>query len=322
MRFLVYGDDRSDERRTRRSCAPLERRPSDFLVNTGDFVADGGERRHWAGFFHIEEPLLRDRALFSAIGNHELYDDQAGSNFARYFGFPDASGTPQPYGTMRWGSVRFFFLNGMHDWNAGPERAVAREGARPTPTASRASCGASWSCITARGRAGLTAATRSCSARASPSCSRRTSVDLVLGGPRPHLRARHGDALKYVISGGGGAPLYPIEHRIARTRKVESAHHYVEITATTRALKLVAHRIDGSVLDECGFEKGKPWDCDAPPPAPPAGASLSSAPASEPPSTSRCGCVVPGADPPAGVWAAALLSCVAVGAARARRRRG
>jgi hypothetical protein len=120
--FLVYGDDRSDEDAHAALVRVLQSTPSDLLVNTGDIVADGGNAADWQSFFRIEAPLLHDRALFLCIGNHELYDDQAGSNFARYFGFPETSpgGGPQPYGTARWGGTRFFFLNGMHDWRAVP----------------------------------------------------------------------------------------------------------------------------------------------------------------------------------------------------------
>jgi len=125
VKFLLYGDTRSGEATQASLVRSMLATPSDFLVNTGDIVADGGSAADWQEFFQIEQPLLRDRALFLCIGNHELHDDQAGSAFARYFGYddlPGAGGAPQPYGTMRWGSARLFFLNGMHDWQHGPER--------------------------------------------------------------------------------------------------------------------------------------------------------------------------------------------------------
>ena len=91
--------------------------PSDLLIQTGDLVSDGGSAQDWQTFFDIERALLRERPILAAIGNHELYDDAAGANFLRYFGFPDAGGPPRPYGTVRFGNVRFFFLNGMHGWS-------------------------------------------------------------------------------------------------------------------------------------------------------------------------------------------------------------
>jgi hypothetical protein len=132
-------------------------------------------------------------------------------------------------------------------------------------------------------------------------------VDLVLSG-HDHIYER-GDAgaLKYIISGGGGAPLYRIAQPVATTRKAEPSYHFVEIATAADSLRVVAHRLDGSILEACGLPKGRPWDCDPFPWQPiaskPTGASAPAvAPAAAaPPSvaggagvTSRCGCELPG----------------------------
>src|SRR5208283_1336658 len=78
LKFLVYGDDRTDATAHAAVVRALAATPSDFLVNTGDMVEDGGRGADWQSFFDVEAPLLRDRPIFVAIGNHELYDDRAG----------------------------------------------------------------------------------------------------------------------------------------------------------------------------------------------------------------------------------------------------
>jgi hypothetical protein len=322
--FLVYGDDRSDPDGHRAVVRAMGNVPSDFLVNTGDVVADGSSASDWQSFFAIEEPLLRDRALFVAIGNHELYEDRAGANFIKYFGFP-AAASPHLYGTARWGCVRFFFLNAQHDWSGGEERewleqalasadhevglvwriAVTHQGAW-----SSGPHGPSANLVTAR----------------IPELLAAHGVDLLVSG-HDHIYER-GDAgtLKYIVSGGGGAPLYSIGPRGPGSRKAESAYHFVEVTASTEALGVVARRAaDGSVLDRCGFAKGKPWDCDPPPmPSIPLPQHASASPA--PPAQSngaRCGCHVPGASPAAGGAGAIGAVCAfAVGLLSRRRRFG
>jgi acid phosphatase type 7 len=319
VKFLLYGDDRSNDAVHAAIVQALLATPSDFLVNTGDLVADGGSSPDWEAFFRIEQPLLRDRALFLAIGNHELYDDQAGASFARYFGYPDASGAPQPFGTARWGSVRFFFLNGMHDWQGGPERgwlerALAQaDGESGLVWRIAVVHHSPWSSGPHGGNAALLDANI-------PELLGDHHVDLLLAG-HDHIYER-GDAgrLKYVISGGGGAPLYPVGNPTSTTRKAESAYHYVELTLTGDALHLVAHRLDGTTLDSCGFAKGGIWDCDAKP--------RSNAPASEESpgqaqgaiSPSRCGCRLAGV--PTAVLGGTLFALCAAGAAVGRRRRG
>lgn len=321
-RFLVYGDDRSDETAHAALVRDLAATPSDFLVNTGDIVADGGNAADWQSFFRVEAPLIANRALFLAIGNHELYDDQAGATFARYFGYPDASGALEPYGTMRWGNTRLFFLNGMHDWQSGPEREwLDRELALADKEP-----GLVWRIVVVHhgpwssgphgGNAKLLSAHI-------PELLAAHGVDLVLAG-HDHLYERGTGTLKYVISGGGGAPLYPIEHHVAESRKAESAFHFVEIATTEKNLEVVAHRVDGTLIERCGFEKGQPWGCDpkaqkglaGPLPAP---AQAPAAAPSEASGAGRCGCVLPGTGARAG-FAAGLLALGVIGMAAFRRR--
>jgi hypothetical protein len=322
VNFLLYGDDRSDETAHASLVHALLETPSDFLVNTGDIVADGGSADDWRAFFRIEQPLLRDRALFLSIGNHELYDDRAGSNFARYFGYADATGTPQPFGTTRWGSIRFFFLNGMHDWKGGTERqwlenALKVADSEPGLVWRIAVVHHSpWSSGPHGGNAKLQDA-------GVPQLLGAHGVDLLLAG-HDHIYERgDGGPFKYVISGGGGAPLYALELPQTTTRKAESTFHFVDMTATGDVMHLVAHRLDGSILESCAFTKGHPWDCDAPPKSVAPEGSRASVPPETPAGSSRCACSVPGA--PGGSTAALLLTLAAAGAALAgvaRRRRG
>jgi acid phosphatase type 7 len=319
VKFLLYGDDRSDETTHAAIVQALLATPSDFLVNTGDLVADGGSATDWEAFFRIEQPLLRDRALFLAIGNHELYDDQSGSSFAKYFGYADASGAPQPFGTVRWENARFFFLNGTHDWQGGPERewlerALAQADGEP---------GLVWRIAVVHHSpwsSGPHGANLRLIEAHIPELLADHHVDLLLAG-HDHIYER-GDAgrLKYVISGGGGAPLYAIAHPTPTTRKAESAYHFIEVTLTGDAFRMVAHRLDGSTLDACGFSKGLPWDCDAKASGNAPAHVDAVAPAPPPPSPARCGCALPGS--PSGGAGGVILALAAAALRTARRRRG
>jgi hypothetical protein len=327
LRFLVYGDDRTDPAAHRAIVRAMAATPSDFLVNTGDLVEDGGSSDDWQSFFDAEAPLLSDRAVFVAIGNHELYDDAAGANFARYFGHADAmgAGAVQPYGTARLASVRFFFLAGIHDWGSGDERQwLERELAKADGES-----GLVWRIVVVHQgpwSAGPHGGNGRLLQARVPDLLAAHKVDLVLSG-HDHIYER-GDAriLKYVISGGGGAPLYRVAQPMETTRKAEASYHFVEITAAADALRVVAHRLDGSIIETCGLAKDRPWDCDPFPWGAPA--SSVAAPAVSAPdssgansgSPSRCGCELPGG---AGSLASAggLASLASAALAFARRRR-
>ncbi|HXN34498.1 MAG TPA: metallophosphoesterase [Polyangiaceae bacterium] len=262
LKFLVYGDDRTDPAAHAAVVRALVATPSDFLVNTGDMVEDGGRAEDWQAFFDVESPLLRDRALFVAIGNHELYDDRAGANFARYFGFAAPDGRLQPYGTFRLSNVRFFFLNSLHDWSSGEERRwleaeLGRSDGEP---------GVGWRiAVMHHGpwSAGPHGANAALIAAHVPELLAAHRVDLVFAG-HDHIYERGENAgIKFVTSGGGGAPLYRAS-KTASTRKTESTYHFVEVTTGGEEIRLLARRLDGSVIDQCGFGKGRGWDCDPP----------------------------------------------------------
>jgi hypothetical protein len=331
-RFLVYGDDRSDETAHAALVRALKATPSDFLVNTGDIVADGGNAADWQSFFQVEAPLLCERPLFLAIGNHELYNDEAGATFARYFGngtgggatgSGGATGPAVPYGTMRWGPARFFFLNGMHEWQGGDERQwLERELGRSDDEA-----GLVWRIVVVHHgpwSSGPHGGNDKLLDAHVPQLLASHKVDLVLAG-HDHIYERgEAGSIKYVVSGGGGAPLYPIAHRAPTARKLEPTYHFVEIGATSDAIKVIAHRVDGTILEECGFRKGESWDCDRAEVArlPATRAAGGAAGGREAPAeaSSHCGCMVPGGRVPGGGAAVALALAALLGTASRRRR--
>ncbi len=323
LHFAVYGDDRSDPVAHSMIVRAIGQTRADFLLNTGDIVEDGASAADWQSFFQIEAPLLRERPLLLSIGNHELYDDESGSNFARYFGYPDATGAPRPYGTVRIGDARFFFLNAMHDWSAGEERDwLERELAHADDEA-----GLVWRiAVVHHGpwSSGPHGGSQRLVSAHVPDLLARHKVDLLLSG-HDHIYER-GDSgtMKYIVSGGGGAPLYRIAGAISTTRKAEPAYHFIDVTLTPGQLQLVAQRADGSLLDKCSFDKGQPWACDpaaVAPPAPQAAPAPAVTPPSSPqPAPSRCNVAVPGA--PVGGMPALAAAFVLSLARLVRRRRG
>jgi hypothetical protein len=294
LTFLVYGDNRTDDAAHASVVRAMKAVPSDFLVNTGDMVEDGASAANWQTFFDIERPLLHDRPLFAAIGNHELYDDAAAVNFERYFGFPDASGASMPYGTVRFGNARFFFLNGMDDWSSSPEREWFERSLSSADT----EAGLQWRFVVIHHgpwSSGPHGSNFKLVEAGIVQLLALHGVDLLLAG-HDHLYERGtGGALKYVISGGGGAPLYRDLHTLATTRKVEPVHHFVEVTIQDTTLHVLAVPPEGASA--------------AAPPAPagaPAGASHG------------CVCGEPGAAAHSGAAAFAILAAASL--AKSRRR--
>jgi hypothetical protein len=322
--FIVYGDNRTDPSTHASVVRAILQAPSDFLLNTGDYVQEGGEAPQWQEFFDVEAPLLCSRCLFACVGNHELVEDKAGEAFLRYLG-PSEGMPPRLYGSFRWGSARIFLLNAFQDWGSGDERTWLEDELVRADHES----GLKWRFAVIHHSpfsAGHHGNNQKLLAAQVPELLAAHNVDLIIGG-HDHIYER-GDArgLRYLISGGGGAPLYRDITPLPGTRKAEAAYHYVLLTVAPERVTLLAKRIDGSVLDSCGFGHGVGWDCEppgnggAPPPATTGSAAPQPTPAPAPTPTRRaggCGCGGPSRSPEGAGWLA-VLAMVILARRRAR----
>lgn len=325
FRFSLYGDNRTDDSAHGAVVRAMVPVATEFLVHTGDFVEDGGSARQWQTFFDLEAPLLRERCLFSAVGNHELVDG-AGTFWIRYFGPtdppPTLSGKPalpeHLNGTFRWGNTRFFLLNGGVGYRktadqAWLDKALADADVEP---------GLVWRVAVVHfgpwssGPHGNNPRFHEASL---PDLLRQHKVDAIFSG-HDHIYERgFADGLAYVVSGGGGAPTYKVKKTLPTTTKIESVRHFVEFTVTPEAMQLVARRVDGSILDTCSLRKGAGWDCDEAAASPAGSGAVVPAP---PPPASRCGCRVAGdGDGDGGTGTRSLLAGIAVAIGLFARRR-
>jgi acid phosphatase type 7 len=66
-----------------------------------------------------------------------------------------------------------------------------------------------------------------------------------------------GAAVTYVVTGGGGAALYPVGTS-AWTAKSASSHHYARVTVGDCVMKLEAVRSDGVVFDQAVIDRCTP----------------------------------------------------------------
>jgi len=97
FQFVVYGDTRTrDDVHRQVISAILKDAQPDFVIHTGDLVADANDSSLWPTFFDIERELLRKVAFFTTLGNHER-------DSANYFDFLNA----KPYYSFDWGGAHF-----------------------------------------------------------------------------------------------------------------------------------------------------------------------------------------------------------------------
>ena len=309
FRFVIYGDTRSGDVAHAAIVGALRNEGAEFLLHTGDLLADGRQENQWQGFFDIERELLRNAPLVPVIGNHEI--STPGSNgvehFRNYMHCDPSSVRPELDYSFAYGSVRLVVANAFDNWQLPERRAwldaqLAR--ARREVPDGFVIVAMHWGLCSC----GPHGENRSMRAVGLDDVMRRHHVDLVVSG-HDHAYERGDDhGLRYLVSGGGGAPLYGQSHSRAYTLTFAREHHYVRADVERSRIVFTALRLDGSVIERCGLT-GHGWDCPA----------LAASSRGQRTSAALCGCSTPGRL--ASSHGVALVVFCAVVAAIARRRR-
>ncbi len=246
FQFVVYGDTRTRHALHQRIVDAVVKVEPDFVLHTGDLVADGTNTSQWPVFFQIERELLRKTVFFPALGNHER-------NSRHFYEFFDIT---TPYYSFDWGSAHFTILNSDLGNAAESEQAKERFWAEQLRWLEED--------LTAHRKADF----RFVAMHHPPFTAVKRRQ-----GPNPHLTAmvplfeqyrvaavflghdhnyQHHlkNGVRYIVTGGGGAPLYPVDAPIEGiTQKVESTEHYVRVCIEGDRAVMEAVALDGHLID-------------------------------------------------------------------------
>ncbi len=247
FQFVVFGDTRTRHDVHRRVIAAILKYSSpDFVLHTGDLVADGADSAQWPVFFDIERELLRKAAFFPALGNHERNDSQ----FYEFFG------VSTPYYSFNWGNAHFIVLNS--DIGNAASSAAARETFWTEQTRwleedLKNSQSADFRFVMCH-HPPITAVTRRQGANPQMTALiplfEKYKLTAGFFGHDHNYQHYLQNGIHYFITGGGGAPLYDVDKPPAGiTRKVVSAENFVTVQVDGKKLRIEAKLLDGSPID-------------------------------------------------------------------------
>lgn len=206
--FAVYGDNRSgapfmSENPTHRAItSTISKYNPEFVISTGDIVYTGGLESEWYLFFNDGATLFRNTSLFVAIGNHEKGGEEI---FKRQFSFTNGD---EFYYSFDWGNSHFIILCNI--CGITPETEQYQWFKRDLETAD-----------SNKNIMHIFVAFHyppyTFSAHSPDSDSRnyivpllkQTRVRVVFNGHNHLYEHIYKDGIHYIVSGGGGAPLYP-----------------------------------------------------------------------------------------------------------------
>ena len=277
--FVAFGDSGTGSAEQRQIANQLESQSFDLMLHAGD-VAYGDATGVGAGthqtlndwFFSIYANTLRGRAVFPSMGNHDSRTENAnGRPYLDMFVLPTNGGNStypdhaERYYSFDYGPVHVVVLDTELAFQDVNRRAAqlawleadlerhdpAVEGRAVPPVA-----------VQCRWRAWSDLAVRAAFAPV----FERHGVQLALSAhEHDYERTQpwkigsdpNGTPVTYIVTGGGGGPLYPAGTD-AWTAVSASRHHYVRGNATTCTLTVDAIGTDGSTFDTVSLSRCTP----------------------------------------------------------------
>jgi predicted phosphodiesterase len=249
VRFIAYGDTRSNPQTHAAVARHFLRHKPDFILHTGDLVARGRDYSLWSReFFDPLRGIIDHVPVLPAIGNHE--DD--GTNYFAYFHLPQ----PERWYSFDLGPVHVLALDFHFESRTNEQFQFARQDLLASQ--------APWKLVflhVPMFNIGGHASTWGHEAYLP--LFHETKVDLVIAG-HSHMYERflpvapksgtNAWPVIHITTGGGGATLYPTYDHPALARAV-STNHYVVFEATDRRLRGQAVLPTGRSLDTFELHK-------------------------------------------------------------------
>jgi len=239
--FAVLGDTRTQHQIHRAIVELTIAQRPDFVLNTGDLVTNGWNIEQWDMFFEIEQELMAQTSLFPALGNHE-------GQAAPYFNLFHLPGNERWY-TFEYGNSRFICLQVDTVADFGPE-SVQYKWLRKTLAANTQA----WifiyfhvppySSVPSHGLAeGEVRQTL-------VPLFEQYGVDIVFNGHQHSYERNEVGNVTYIVTAGGGAPLYHPQEPEPRQAAFAMAHHFVLLTVDGDCLEAKVISLEKAVIDE------------------------------------------------------------------------
>ena len=260
IRFVVYGDMRGGHRTHAKIVASVLKEAPDFVVVTGDLVLRGSDEADWQRFFEVTRDLLARIPYYPVAGNHDT--GKTGDEERRMNEIFEL--WPGPAGRPSWGHWYSYDVAGVHfvmlDSNSYKHEEQLAWLKSDLKAARAAGAQAIFAAVhDGPYSRGIHRGNRYAAEHYAPVLA-DSGVTMLFSG-HDHLYQRGKVArLDYIVSGGGGAPLYPVRCGVAGKKKcpvddgmqhVVSEFHYVLVTVYDKSVNVCPKRPDRTALEKC-----------------------------------------------------------------------
>jgi hypothetical protein len=243
--FVVYGDTRTRHDVHRSIIAAiLKHSQPDFVVHTGDQVANGLDPSLWPVFFDIERGLLRKAAFFPSLGNHER-------NTPWWYDIFDQTNS---YYSFNWGNSHFSVLNtDIGNIGSGMRQGYWDEQVKWLRDDLEHNQAADFRFVVGH-HPPMTAVSGRQSSNAYVTALlpifEQYKVTAGFFGHDHNYQHYLKNGIHYFVTGGGGAPLYNVDQPPEGiTKKVAQVENFMVVKIDGKTARFEAFRPDGETLD-------------------------------------------------------------------------
>ena len=244
--FVAFGDTRSNPVAHQQVVSSILSLAPNFVLHTGDFVADGNDPAQWTTFYSIEHDLLSQIPFYGALGNHEggnpccYFDHFDWPNNERWYSFNHENVHVtaleiDDYADYSSGSLQVQWLKNDLAHTTQPWKVVFFH---IPPYSSGSGHGSDLSV-----RAAL------------EPLFQQYGVDLVFNGHDHDYERSVANGITYIVTGGGGAPLYAKGQPDPASVYFTMTYHSVQVSVTGMTLTVAGIRPDGVQFDEFTLRK-------------------------------------------------------------------
>ncbi len=245
--FAVFGDTRANPDVHAAIIQRIAGAHPGLVLHTGDLVDDGSIAWEWDAFLKIEAPMMRTAPLYPTLGNHE----GASPLYFQIFHLPGNSepGNGEWWYAFDYAGARFIVLRAD---SYAPANFASGSEQRAWLESQLAGATAKWIFVSFHGplhTSFLEDPSEVNLRNALAPLFEKYGVTAVFGGHIHSYERVLANGVTYIVTGGGGAPLYPLAVREPGQQAASLSYHYLLFTASGGTLAGQAIDVNGKVID-------------------------------------------------------------------------
>ncbi|MFC1474729.1 metallophosphoesterase [bacterium] len=238
--FIAYGDSRSGHAVHKTLLNLMMKRRPALILNSGDLVGDGRKQEDWDVFWGIVTPVTDSIPYYPCLGNHEKNSPL----YYKYFSLPEGP-EGERYYSFSYGGAFFIILDPDGGLLVMPkQKKWLKEQLKKGQAYDFIFAMFHYPPYSSSKREPLLSLRR-----ALGPMFKKYKVTAVFNGHDHFYERSEAGGVTYIVTGGGGAPLYDHVRNLPESRVRSKSHHFIVVKINGKTAAVEAVDSNGKVID-------------------------------------------------------------------------